>query len=309
VAGGTATLSSTFGATNPNGAWNLYVRDFVVGESGTIAGGWSMQIQTTIPDNEAPDTTIAAGPTGVIQSSSASIAFSANEDATFECSLDLAAFAPCSSPKAYTSLGEGQHVINVRATDHSANVEPAPATANFSVDTIAPQTTIDSGPVGTIGDSTASFSFSANEPAVFECKLDTGAFAACSSPQDYAGLADGQHTFQLRATDAAGNVDRTASSRTFTVGDTGKPIATVDKPRPKRGQSKAKVTFGAIDDRTSIDALTFTCSLDGGAEAACTSPTTYRRLALGKHRVTVVATDLAGNASPPVSTSFKIRRR
>jgi hypothetical protein len=69
------------------------------------------------------------------------------------------------------------------------------------------------------------------------------------------------------------------------------------------------VTFGAIDDRTAIEALTFTCALDGGAPAACSSPTTYRRLALGKHRVTVVATDLAGNASQPVSTSFKIKRR
>jgi hypothetical protein len=281
----------------------------VFGESGAIAGGWSMQIQTTIPDNAAPETTIEAGPTGVIRSSSTSIAFSANEDATFQCSLDLAAFAPCSSPKAYSTLSEGQHVINVQATDPSANVEPAPATASFTVDTIAPQTTIDSGPVGTIGDSTASFSFSANEAVSFECKLDTAAFAACASPQGYAGLADGQHTFQLRATDTAGNVDRTASSRTFTVGDTGQPIATVDKPRPKRGQSKAKVTFGAIDDRTSIEALTFTCALDGGAEAACTSPTTYKRLALGKHRVTVVATDLAGNTSVPVSKSFKIKRR
>jgi hypothetical protein len=197
----------------------------------------------------------------------------------------------------------------VRATDPTTNVDPTPAAVAFSVDTIAPQTTIDSGPAGTIGDSTASFSFSANEPVAFECKLDAGAFAACSSPQDYIGLADGQHTFQLRATDTAGNVDRSASSRTFTVGDTGRPIATVDKPTPKRGQSKAKVTFGAIDDRTSIEALTFTCALDGGAAAACTSPTTYRRLALGKHRVTVVVTDLAGNASLPVSTSFKIRRR
>ncbi len=309
VGGGTATFASTFDSLNPNGTWRLYARDFVASNSGSIAGGWTLQLQTSIGDVQEPQTTIESGPSAVIASSSASFSFSADEFATFECSLDSAAFSACTSPKSYSSLSDGPHTVAVRATDPTANVDPTPATTTFTVDTVAPETTIDLGPSGTIAGPTTSFAFSASETASFECKLDSAAFAACTSPQEYAGLADGQHTFQLRATDAAGNVDRTGASRTFTVGDTGVPILTVDKPRPRRGQRKAVVTFGAIDDRTSIGAISYTCALDGGAPAACTSPVTYRRLAFGKHNVTVVASDLAGNTSAPATARFKIKRR
>ena len=41
---GTATFSSVFGGTDPNGTWNLYVRDFVTGDGGSFAGGWSLEI-------------------------------------------------------------------------------------------------------------------------------------------------------------------------------------------------------------------------------------------------------------------------
>jgi subtilisin-like proprotein convertase family protein len=309
AASGTATLGGTYAGTAPTGTWRLYVRDFVAGESGTIAGGWSLHIGTTLADTTVPETTIETAPSGTIPSSTATFSFSANEFATFECSLDTAGFSPCTSPKAYSSLSEGTHTVLVRATDPTANVDPTPAAVGFAVDTVAPQTTIDSGPAGTTSDSTATFAFSASEVAAFECKLDSTPFAACTSPQQYTGLADGQHTFQLRATDAAGNVDRSASSRTFAVADTTKPVATIVKPKPKRGKRKAVVSFAATDDRTSIEALTFTCALDGGAAAECTSPATYGRLPFGKHTLTVVAMDLAGNASVPASTSFKIKPR
>ena len=48
-AGGTATFTSTFGGTNPNGTWNLYVRDFATGDGGSIAGGWTLEIITEEP--------------------------------------------------------------------------------------------------------------------------------------------------------------------------------------------------------------------------------------------------------------------
>ena len=44
--GGTATFASIFGGTNANGVWSLYVVDFVAGEAGAIAGGWSLTITT-----------------------------------------------------------------------------------------------------------------------------------------------------------------------------------------------------------------------------------------------------------------------
>ena len=45
--GGTATFSSTFGGTNPNGTWRLYVVDFVSADAGSIGCGWSLEINTS----------------------------------------------------------------------------------------------------------------------------------------------------------------------------------------------------------------------------------------------------------------------
>jgi hypothetical protein len=60
--------------------------------------------------------------------------------------------------------------------------------------------------------------FSADEPgAAFECSLDGGAYAACSPPVGYTGLAVGSHTFSVRATDAVGNTDTTPASHAWTI--------------------------------------------------------------------------------------------
>lgn len=47
VGGGTATFQSVYAGDAPNGTWNLFVRDFASGDSGSIAGGWSLEITTT----------------------------------------------------------------------------------------------------------------------------------------------------------------------------------------------------------------------------------------------------------------------
>ena len=77
-----------------------------------------------------------------------------------------------------------------------------PKGRNFTVDTTTPETTISpSSPSGTIPNANPSFEFSANEPATFECSLDSAAFTTCTSPKAYAALPDGPHTFAVRATD------------------------------------------------------------------------------------------------------------
>ncbi len=85
---------------------------------------------------------------------------------------------------------------------------------------MAPETTITSGPSGTTSERSATFEFTANEPGVtYECSLDGAAFTACTSPVTFTNLTEGEHTFQVRARDAAGNVEATPESRTWTVQD------------------------------------------------------------------------------------------
>jgi hypothetical protein len=93
-------------------------------------------------------------------------------------------------------------------------------------DTTPPDTTIGSGPSGTTSSTSASFSFSSTEsPSSFECKLDSGTFAVCTSPQAYSSLSAGAHTFSVRATDAAGNVDPSPATRAWTVEASSPPSA------------------------------------------------------------------------------------
>ena len=64
--GGTATFSSVFSGTNPNGVWKLYVVDFVGGDAGSISGGWSLEIIPAAPVNDAPVDTNGDGKTDFV---------------------------------------------------------------------------------------------------------------------------------------------------------------------------------------------------------------------------------------------------
>jgi hypothetical protein len=88
-------------------------------------------------------------------------------------------------------------------------------------DTEAPQTTITKGPKAKLrirrAKVTVKFAFTSSEAgSTFRCKLDKGAFRACSSPKSYK-LKPGRHVFTVVATDAAGNVDSTPAKRKVRV--------------------------------------------------------------------------------------------
>ena len=93
--------------------------------------------------------------------------------------------------------------------------------------TSPPETSITSGPSGTVTDTSATFTFDASQAgSTFECKLDGGAFGPCTSPRTYTSLSEGTHSFEVRATNAGGFTDGTPASRTWTINLTA-PILTV----------------------------------------------------------------------------------
>src|SRR6185369_9089561 len=94
----------------------------------------------------------------------------------------------------------------------SSNPPPPPPP-----DTTAPVTALATTSAVQTAQTTITFTFSANENSSFETRLDGAAFAAATSPQAISGLGDGSHTFEVRARDAAGNVDATPASFTWTV--------------------------------------------------------------------------------------------
>ena len=98
------------------------------------------------------------------------------------------------------ALTDGPHTFEVRATDSVGNTDPTPATRTFTVDTTPPDTTIDSGPSGTITTDQATFTFAgdpAGDTAKVQCRIDSEPFADCTSPKTFTGLTDGPHTAEL----------------------------------------------------------------------------------------------------------------
>jgi DNA-binding beta-propeller fold protein YncE len=96
-------------------------------------------------DRTPPNTTIDSGPSGTTNDASPQFAFSASEPgSSFECRLDSSQesdFGSCSSPKTYSSLADGSHTVEVRATDAVGNTDQTPASRGFTVDTTPPTVT------------------------------------------------------------------------------------------------------------------------------------------------------------------------
>jgi hypothetical protein len=121
------------------------------------------------------------------------------------------------------ALPDGQYTIVAHQSDLAGN-DGASAPRTFSVDATAPDTSVTGGPSGTVTETDASFTFTATEAgSTFECRLDGAAWSACSSPAAYSGLALGDHAFDVRASDALGNVDATPASRSWTIVSGGTP--------------------------------------------------------------------------------------
>ena len=193
-----------------------------------------------------------------------------------------------------------------------------------------PETAITSGP-GTSTTATPSFGFTSDPGSTFECSLDGGAFAACTSPFTTPALANGAHSLSVRATDPARQVEATPETRNFTVdvpadgggggggdggggggggngggggggADTDAPETTIDSgPKAKRS---GKATFEFSSDEAGS---TFECKLDKVDFERCSSPRKLKKLKAGKHTFQVRAIDAAGNEdASPAKSKFAI---
>jgi hypothetical protein len=255
-------------------------------------------------DRTAPDTVIDSGPSGSVSATTGQFTFSSPEaGAAFECSVDGATFASCTTPFTTATLAEGQHTFAVRAKDAVGNVDVTPATRTWTVDGTTPDTAIVLGPSGTVADATADFTFtSPDTTATFECRVDGGTFTACTTPFASPSLSDGAHTFEVRARDAAGNVDPTPATRSWSIDTIGPDTAILARPASPTDDTTGDFTF------TSPDAnATFQCSVDGAAFAPCATPFITAVLPAGTHSFRVRAVDALGNVdSTPAQASWTI---
>ena len=217
VLGSAATFAAT-GISVPV-ALNSTTRFFgtAVDLAGNAASACSATSVSYTQDSIAPPVPVlVGGPVGLVASASAVFTFTDSEaGVSFRCSRDGVAPSACSSPISFAALAEGAHTFAVHAVDPAGNVS-GPASRAWTVDTVAPTTSITS-PVGSeVNVANPTFGFAASEPgSTMTCSLDGAVAAPCttSTVQTSSGLAGGLHSFTVRATDPAGN---TGPAATFT---------------------------------------------------------------------------------------------
>jgi hypothetical protein len=88
-----------------------------------------------------------------------------------------------------------------------------------------PNTTISTGPSGVVVPN-LSFGFTSTEGSNFECTLDGAVFSICTSPKELLSVAEGSHTFQVRA-GGIGGADPTPAARSFKVVAAAKAVSRV----------------------------------------------------------------------------------
>ncbi|HEX4922906.1 MAG TPA: Ig-like domain-containing protein, partial [Bdellovibrionales bacterium] len=262
-------------------------------------------------DQGLPSASITTNPPLQTASNAATFLFSGADNESgllrLQCKLDNAAYSSCSSPLSFASLADGNHVLYVQAIDRAVNQSPA-ISYTWQVDTASPLVVLNSQPNNPTNDSAGTFVFSGNDGSGtgvtgFQCRVDAGVFGACASPLTLPVMADGSHTFYVKAVDAVAN-ESTTLSYSWTI-DTSLPVVNIlTGPAATVNTSTASFTFSATDTGTGVAQIE--CSLDGGAYAACSSPKTYNGLADGSHTFDLRAVDGAGNVSLVASRGWSI---
>jgi len=211
-------------------------------------------------------------------------------------------------------LADGEHIINLRAVDVPGNPSAA-ATTTVNIDATGPTAVTSLAKEGTDNDATPTFTWTGATDALagvsyYQIRVGMEVWGNTGNVTTYTrttGLADGAHTFYIRAVDAAGNIGAEADL-----------AFTVDTASPTAPTSLAQTT----DEPDTTPTFTWEASIDTGAGIASyevkigdadyidvgnvTTYTVTTELAAGKYILNVRAVDGAGNAGIAGTLNFTI---
>ena len=221
------------------------------------------------------------------------------------------------APRDHT--GDGLHSVAYRAIDYAGNVEPADH-CQVKIDTTPPVTGV-SGETGRWCNHAVSLTFRANDKgsgvAFSEVKLDRSPWQKATTltipaPADHSG--DGAHTVSYRSTDQVGNVEQSRNCRVMIDTSAPRPVASW-AASAVRGKT-ASLRYFIADHRPGSPTATVTIrirTLAGGlvrrlvernvAVDQHLTATFTCRLARGRYRFFVYATDAAGNRQSVVASN------
>lgn len=270
---------------------SVYAQDAVGNRGETVSVGWTV-------DATAP--LISFGtilPSGATYQKTGNISAQIvlSENVSLSASLNGAPLASFTNPIELTGLNDGSYTLSVSGYDQAGNLSNT-IEYSFVVDTQAPVLTLTGNGGNLVNVDSRTIEISSNEQASFECAMDEAGFEACQSPVHYSGLADGDHTLIVRATDLAGN--QSQASHSWSV-DTVAPTTL-----ESHNQAGSAITFSLVANESPA---TFLCSMDGQVFVDCATPASYSGLSAGSHTFVAKAVDSAGNVDPVgASYSFTV---
>jgi hypothetical protein len=295
-----ATCASPLSLTGlSSGTRKLDIR--AVDSAGNASTGSGIASHTWTTIGGAPDTTITGS---TKNGGSAAFAFSSpgNPLATFQCSIDNGAFTACTSPKSYSGLAVGSRNFRVRAINAVGTVDATPAQDTWTVTAAtAPNTSITKQPPARTSSNEASFEFvSSVAIATFECRIDGEAWSACTSPVSLTGLAEGEHTFEVRSTSTDSLTDQSPAQVTWTVGPPDIDPVPAELAPPSISAPKSVKAGRSMTVKVSV---TNVGGLEANPQVCLSAPRSSARVSGSRCRTVEVA------AGATVTTTFRVKTK
>ena len=296
---------------------NVSVGNFADGQRNQVfyvtdkAGNKSVNLTVSwLVDRTPPVLTIVKKPASKTSATLAEFEFSAvdtySSNNTFMCQFNSELYAACSKIYSRNNLTEGTYTLNVKALDDLGNAS-IPQSYMWTVSRNLPTVKIVKYPE-VYTNTKGAFEFTGEDqflrPLVkFECQMNLGIWTICTSPFDLASVAltEGLNKFKVRGTDVDGlvsgeeerqwNYDKTAPALTFET----KPAAFTRNP--------SEIVKVVSVEAQALKDIEF--SLDGVVVSkALLNTITLNDLKEMQHKISIIATDLAGNKSAELTYDF-----
>ena len=267
-------------------------------------------------DATAPDITITSPSDGTIFNTTTVTVSWAGSDATsgidhYEIRIDSGNWTDLELNTSYTftNLSDGSHTVDVKAVDNASNENTTSAT--FTVDTTAPEITINVPSDGTtFNKTTVTVSWNSSDATSgidhYEIRMDSGNWTNVDLNRtcNFTGLSEGSHTVDVRAVDNASNENTTSVN--FTV-DTTPPTIVSHSPMGNdvSVDSAITVTFSEAMDKSTvhIEINGLNGSIAWNNKTATFTPS--QNLSYDtKYSVNITGSDLAGNLMDEYAWSF-----
>jgi lysophospholipase L1-like esterase len=243
---------------------------------------------------------ITTAPAAQTNARDASITFIGEPLGEFACSLDGGPFTLCSSPWTASGLPDGEHTMRVRQTDALGTTSTV-AFVTWEVDGTPPAApTVPTKPGAATNVASQTIAFTGEPGGPFSCRFGGGEWTSCTSPFETGSLPDGNHRFEVRQTDGAGNTGPAAVAEWQLKTTKPEPPAVSGAPS---GTVRSKIATMTVNGEAGAR---IECRLNGAAWASCPSPMSITGLAEGTNRMEVRQVDLAGNESDIVSAVWAV---